>query len=68
MAKRKSIDFEAMIKDGSKAGVPGGFVTQTPNGTATWRGAGWNEVFDWQQPEVPEGGPWQGRRSTRTGE
>ena len=37
---RKSMDFENLIGDGENAK---GFTAQTPNGTAHWKGTGWNK-------------------------
>ena len=68
MAKRrKSIDFEGLVANGEGNG-PGGFQAQTANGTAHWKGTGWNQTMDYTPSEVPEGGPWQGGRSNRSGE
>ena len=49
---------------------PLGFTAQTKNGTAHWRGTGWNRLEPIQggEQQVPEGGAWQGDRSNRTGE
>ena len=42
---RKSMDFEKMIGRGELGApdAPDGFQAQTPNGTARWRGTGWNK-------------------------
>lgn len=37
---RKSMDFEKLIGEGENAK---GFTAQTPNGTAHWKGTGWNK-------------------------
>jgi hypothetical protein len=65
MAKRRKMDFEAMIKKGEN---PLGFTSQTPNGTAHWQGPGWNKQWDWEQPQVPPDATRPSGRSNRTGE
>ena len=58
--------LESLIEKGEN---PLGFTAQTNNGTAHWKGTGWNkDVPGAPMPEVEIGGPWQGKRSTRTGE
>lgn len=67
MARRK-MDFEALIAKGEGKG-PDGFRAQTVNGTADWRGTGWNwQGPDYKEPEVPVHGAWQGGRNNRTAE
>jgi len=72
MAKHKpnhaKINFEKMIGRGENPKGADGFLAQTPNGTAFWRGEGWNrnEPTDW--PQLEPRGPWQPGRSTRTAE
>lgn len=71
MPRRSSrgMDFEKMIASGEAKGAPFGFRGQTANGTAQAAGTGWNSDGPMSQmPEVPTGGAWQGRRSTRSGE
>ena len=69
MAKRdRKMDFEGMIKDGEKRGVAGGFVAQTANGTAMWKGEGWNENGPSSWPQLPPGPTRPAGRSNRTGE
>ena len=71
MAMRTSgvkLDFEKLIAKGENPKGAGGFLAQTVNGTASWRGTGWNksEPCDWPQvaPDMtrPSG------RNNRTGE
>lgn len=63
----KSIkNLESLYEKGEN---PQGFLSQTANGTAHWRGTGWNrDEPGAPMPQVSERGPWQGKRSTRTGE
>ena len=65
MAKRKNLNFEAMIQDGEN---PKGFTAQTANGTAHYKGTGWNRSRPWEQEQISEDGPWQGGTANRTGE
>jgi len=65
---QEKIDFEAMIEKPD-------FVAQTCNGTAKPMGLGWNKQMYVSAPWGPEpnhnidpGGPWQAKRSNRTGE
>ena len=62
---RMKLDFEAMIED-----APGGreFTAQTPNGTAHWRGQGWNKGSDYEAPQVAPDLTRPAGRSNRTGE
>ena len=57
--------WENIIDEGEN---PKGFTAQTPNGTAHWKGTGWNR--DWQfSMDQLEPGPTRPRgRSNRTGE
>ena len=61
------MDFEKMIAKGEGEG-PDGFCAETVNGSAYWRGTGWNRQMTWERPQAPEGGAWQGGRNNRTGE
>ena len=46
-----------------------GFTAQTANGTAKDQGTGWNRDEPWSSDwTAPEGGPWKGGPSNRTGE
>ena len=46
-----------------------GFTAQTANGTARDMGTGWNRDEPWSSDwTAPEGGPWKGGPSNRTGE
>lgn len=69
MAKKKTgkslRDLESLYGFGEN---PKGFTAQTPNGTAHAFGTGFNRFEPYTGPEVATGGPWQGRRSTRSGE
>jgi hypothetical protein len=57
MAMRTSgvkLDFEKLIAKGEN---PNGFTAQTANGTAHWKGTGWNkDEPNWGYPAVA-GGP-----------
>jgi hypothetical protein len=57
--------FEKMIAAGEN---PEGLTAQTANGTAHWKGTGWNQVYNTDCPQCPEGPTWPGGRATRTGE
>ena len=65
MAKRRKMDFEAMIQSGEN---PKGMIAQTANGTSKDVGTGWNCEYNYEMPQVEEHGPWQKPRSNRTGE
>ena len=67
MAKRRVMDFEKLIERGEN---PKGFTAQTANGTAHWRGTGWNKGWDWDlDREQLEPGPTRPEgRTNRTGE
>ena len=69
VSKRKSLDFEAMISKGELNGVDG-FQAQTPNGTAQWRGTGWNDDpwAKWTRPQLEPDRTRPSGRSNRTGE
>jgi hypothetical protein len=64
--KSDKLDLENLIGEGAN---PKGFTAQTPNGTAHWKGTGWNqERYSYEQeqgepcPVAPAG------RNNRTGE
>ena len=59
------MDFEKLIGSGENLK---GLMAQTPNGTAHWKGTGWNksEPFDWPQVEPDSTRP--AGRNNRTGE
>lgn len=62
----KKLDLEGLIKEGEN---PKGFTAQTANGTAKCYGTGKNwQGPDFEMPDVPEHGAWQGPNSNRTGE
>jgi hypothetical protein len=60
-------DLESIIKDGVGADT-GGFTAQTSNGSAHWRGTGWNWHPPWTNEEVPVSPTHPPGRSNRTGE
>jgi len=70
MKGQRNIDFEKLIAKGEgDPTYPGGFCAQTPNGTAYWRGTGYNRQYpDYRMPQAREGGAWQPKRNNRTGE
>ena len=70
------LDFEEMIGQGELDG-PDGFQAQTVNGTAHWRGTGWNSPgragwaagsFTNSSPELEPGPTHPSGRSNRTAE
>lgn len=66
MAKRKSLDFEAMIGKGEN---PEGFTSYNPNGTGKVMGTGWNRDYHFDKPQVSPPSPlWPGGRTNRTSE
>ncbi len=66
--QRRNINMESLIAKGEMRG-PDGYRGETANGTAFWRGSGWNrEDYRYDRPEAPTGGVWPAGRSTRTGE
>ena len=57
---------ESLVERGEN---PLGFTSQTANGTAHWRGTGWNENGPGDPwPQLPESPTRPGGRSDRTGE
>jgi hypothetical protein len=68
MAMRTSgvkLDFEKLIAKGEN---PNGFTAQTANGTAHWKGEGWNRDEPWNSPQVEPGPTRPAGRSNRTAE
>lgn len=69
MKKRKPggrmMDFEAVIGEGEN---PRGFTAQTANGTAHWKGTGYNKDFNWSMPQIEPDATRPSGRSNRTGE
>ena len=63
--KSDKMKFEDMIGFGEN---PQGFTSQTANGTAHWKGAGWNRVWDYEQEQLPPDATRPAGRSNRTGE
>lgn len=59
--------LESLIEDGPGPG-PGGFKAETANGTAHWRGTGWNDLPPLNSPEVPASPTHPTGRSNRTAE
>lgn len=61
------LKLESLIGEGENSK---GFTAQTPNGTAHWKGTGWNGCYDcdhdWPQKEPSATAP--AGRSNRTGE
>lgn len=65
LASRRRMDFESIIQDGEN---PQGFTAQTANGTAHWKGSGWNKDYDWQMPQLEPDATRPAGRNNRTGE
>lgn len=69
MAKQNSdrmrIDFEDMIGEGEN---PRGFTAQTANGTAHWKGTGWNKDEPATREQVEPCCTRPAGRTNRTGE
>jgi hypothetical protein len=57
------MNFERMIDKGGDE-----FTAQTANGTAKWRGTGWNKEYEWSRPQVEPDATRPAGRSNRTGE
>jgi hypothetical protein len=57
------LDFENTIEKGGDE-----FMAQTTNGTAKWRGTGWNKGWDYDAPQVEPDATRPAGRSNRTGE
>lgn len=58
-------NLESLIQDGEN---PNGFTAETCNGTAHWRGTGWNLWPNTAEPQVEPRPAWPAGRSNRTGE
>jgi len=63
MARTRKLDWESIIDDAD-------FTAQTPNGTAKWKGTGWNDQYGapYERPEVKPTKTRPAGRSNRTGE
>jgi hypothetical protein len=61
----RTLDFEKMIGEGEN---PKGFTAQTANGTAHWKGTGWNRDYEFTREQVEPAPAWPAGRSNRTGE
>lgn len=59
------MDFEKLIGRGEN---PQGFTAQTCNGTAHWKGVGWNRDQPYSSPQLEPAPTWKDGRSNRTGE
>ncbi|MDE2096656.1 MAG: hypothetical protein KGL39_05360 [Patescibacteria group bacterium] len=75
---REKLDLEGLIGKGEMDG-PDGFKAQTNNGTAYWKGTGWNKngfggwsgnsnFYGYGQEELPADSTRRPGRSNRTGE
>jgi hypothetical protein len=58
-------DLEGLYGKGQN---PDGFTSQTSNGTGHAVGTGWNKVYPYSMPELPEDATRPGGRSNRTAE
>ncbi len=65
ISKRMKMDFEKIIQRGEN---PNGFTSQTANGTAHWKGIGWNKDYDWSMPQIEPDPTRPDGRNNRTGE
>jgi len=65
MSRKRKLDFESILDEGEN---PLGFTAQTPNGTAHWRGTGWNDFGPYTWPQVEPDRTRPVGRSNRTGE
>jgi hypothetical protein len=59
------MDFEKAYAAGEN---PLGFTAQTVNGTAHYRGTGWNRDQPWSSEQISPAGPWKDGDSNRSGE
>lgn len=59
------LDFEKLIERGEN---PKGFTAQTANGTAHWKGTGFNKSYDWEREQLPPDATRPEGRNNRTGE
>jgi hypothetical protein len=66
--KGVKMDFENLIARGENEKGADGFLAQTANGTASWRGEGWNKDEPWEMPQVEPGPTRPAGRSNRTAE
>ena len=68
MAKGKGSirNLESLLAEGVGRG-PGGFSSETVNGTANYEGLGWNRLETYTPMPSKAGGPWK-KGSNRTGE
>jgi hypothetical protein len=64
-SKGPKMDFEALIVDRPEGRE---FIAQTANGTAKWKGTGWNRSWDYDRPELPPDLTRPAGRTSRTGE
>ena len=62
---RRNIDWEGLYGRGENAS---GLTAQTANGTAHWRGTGWNDQWDWEREQCEPNATRPAGRSNRTGE
>lgn len=63
--RQDKMRFESMIQRGEN---PQGFTAETANGTAHWRGTGWNKNWNPTRPQLPPDRTRPAGRSNRTGE
>ena len=59
------LDFEKLVQHGEN---PRGFTAQTANGTAHWKGTGWNKDYDFRLEQLEPDATRPAGRSNRTGE
>lgn len=64
-AKGTLRNLETLIKNGEN---PGGFRSETANGTAHWQGTGWNKEWDFSRSQVEPDATRPSGRNNRTGE
>jgi len=62
---KMKLDFESLYAKGEN---PRGVTSQTPNGTAHWKGSGWNKGYDYEREQLPPDATRPSGRSNRTGE
>jgi len=62
---KQRIDFEDLIGEGEN---PRGFTAQTANGTAHWKGTGWNCDKPETREQIEPYETWPAGRTNRTGE
>ena len=61
----RTMNFEGVIGDGEN---PRGFTAETANGTAHWKGTGYNKNYDFSMPQVEPDATRPAGRSNRNGE